>query len=138
MVGGTTARALFAALAAVLMALQVFFSMAGHTTAHRPPAVTTAVTTDAKVVTEAVTEGIPAAESASCGNSRHSESRISPFRATRDRCRPADSAPGDPSGPPLDRDPAVGSGPDTARPAAFRTTRSSASHSAAALQVFRC
>ncbi|MBV1938508.1 hypothetical protein ACFWBR_09130 [Streptomyces sp. NPDC060006] len=121
---GTTARTLFAVLAAVLLALQ--FSAP--------------TTTFASAHTTQLMGPESGAEFVTCGKASHSHGPATPLR-TRDRVRVADHVPQPSARPPLCGDLTAGheDPSHTAAPAAHhRATRSSAGHSTAALQVFRC
>ncbi|MER6691096.1 hypothetical protein [Streptomyces minutiscleroticus] len=127
---GTTARALFPFLAAVLLALQLLAPTASFASAHAPP------------VASASDSAAPDAgrEVVNCGESGHHSGPNGPLR-TRDRHRAsADSASGAPVRPLLTRDPACGPVPLAlvAHDDAHRPSRSSTDRTPAALQVFRC
>ncbi|WP_151480249.1 hypothetical protein [Streptomyces albicerus] len=124
MLRGTTARTLFVVLAAVLLALQLSAPTTAFASAHKTHAM------GPKDEAEFVT----------CDETVHSDSPTGPLR-TRDRIRVADHAPQAPVRFLLCKDPAAcAEDPShSAAPASHhRTTRSSISHSSAALQVFRC
>ncbi|MFD6291650.1 hypothetical protein [Streptomyces sp. NPDC060205] len=137
---GTTVRTLFAVLAAVLLALQ----LSAPTTAFAPAfasAHTPRLAGPGEGTREHTWGGPEArAEFVTCGDTSHSHGPTGPLR-TRDRIRVADHVAPAAARLLLCKDvTAVREDPShTAAPAAHhRTTRSSAGHSSAALQVFRC
>ncbi|TLS41533.1 hypothetical protein FE633_35670 [Streptomyces montanus] len=164
MLRGTTARTQSVLLAAVLLALQLFAPTVSFASAHPTHVISSedrtapetqavrdaariksTVGTENKVGTEtesaadAATKSSVNTESVSCGTDKHLDGKTPPFRV-RDRQRSADSAPQTPTRPLLTRDPTIADGDTshTVGAASLRTTRSSAAHSTAALQVFRC
>ncbi|MFE9681233.1 hypothetical protein ACFYXC_32960 [Streptomyces sp. NPDC002701] len=122
---GTTARTLFAVLAAVLLALQLSAPTAVFASTFASVHASPPVAAQAEFVT--------------CAETVHSHGPTGPLR-TRERIRVADHVPPASARPPLLRDAAAHEDPSHASaPAAHhRTTRSSGAHSTAALQVFRC
>jgi len=119
---GTTARTLFAVLAAVLLALQLSAPLTAFASAHAARAVG------------------PKAEFVTCAETVDPHGPTGPLR-TRDRMRVADHAPPASARPLLCKDVRVRHEDPSHTSAAaehHRTTRSSAAHSTAALQVFRC
>ncbi|WP_221360725.1 hypothetical protein [Streptomyces beigongshangae] len=123
---GTTLRALFTALAAVLLALQ----LSAPTTAF------------AATFATAYAAPLPGsqAEFATCAETTHPHGPAGPLR-TRDRVRTADHVPPASARPPLCGDVSVRHEDPShvsAAAAHHRTTRSCAGRSTAALQVFRC
>jgi hypothetical protein len=141
MLRGTTARTQSVLLAAVLLALQLFAPTVSFASAHPTHVISsedrTASETQARAA--AGTKSSVDTESVSCGTDKHLHGKTPPFRV-RDRQRSADSTPQTPTRPLLTRDPTITDGgtSHTVGAASLRTTRSSAAHSAAALQVFRC
>ncbi len=131
---GTTARTMVSILAAVLLALQFFTPSASFAHAH--------------TVSQAKAKAQPGIEP----SSKALRDEILTFRhcvpsgdgdptgplRTRDQLRFADSGPQAPDRPLLTRDPASTHQPGTPGTAYGRTSRSSASHTPAGLQVFRC
>jgi hypothetical protein len=118
MLRGTTCRALFVVLAAVLVSLQFFAPTEAFASAHR-------------------------GEVVACGEAEH-PNKVTPPLSARQRTRDEDLVPETPARALLESDPAAAhpsASPlaphsrATARPGA---SRSSAAHSLAALQVFRC
>ncbi|MFF7766001.1 hypothetical protein ACFZC7_05745 [Streptomyces massasporeus] len=139
---GSTARTVVAVLAAALLALQLFAPTASFATAHTHSQV------EAKAQPGATPSGTSTRpghkpsgkalrdETATCRAGHHGDP-TGPLR-TRDRSHTADSAPSAPERPPRrDLRPAV---PEPVRPgsAHHHASRSSTSHTPAALQVFRC
>ncbi|MEV0221602.1 hypothetical protein [Streptomyces sp. NPDC050704] len=124
MLRGKTARTVLTVLAAVLLALQLFAPTATFASAHTFHVSSTE--SDAEFIT--------------CGKSAHSNGPAGPLR-TLDRNRVVDHVPQTPARALLCKDPA-GHHEDpshiAAAPSHHRTTRSSAAHATAALQVFRC
>ncbi len=121
---GTTARTLFAVLAAVLLALQLSAPTTAFASAH--PTRLAGPEAGAEFVT--------------CGETSRSHGPTGPLR-TRDRARVADHLPASCARPLLAKGLVVGheDPSHTAASAAHhRTTRSSTAHSTAVLQVFRC
>ncbi|MBC2905408.1 hypothetical protein [Streptomyces cupreus] len=130
---GATARTVVSILAAVLLGLQVFASTASFASAH--------------TARHAVAKGQPGIKSSgkalrdeivTCRDAGRHGDPTGPLR-TRDRYRTAaDCAPEAPDRP-YQRQRASNAGePGTPRTAHYRMSRSSAAHSPAALQVFRC
>jgi hypothetical protein len=133
---GTTVRTLFAVLAAVLLALQ----LSATTTAFAPAFASahTPGSADPEVRPEAGPGAT--AEFVTCGDTSRSHGPTGPLR-TRERIRVADHVAPAAARLLLSKDVAVvrEDPSHTAAPAAHhRPTRSSAAHSTAALQVFRC
>ncbi|MGN9820946.1 hypothetical protein ACTMUQ_37105 [Streptomyces sp. SD11] len=129
---GTTVRTLFAVLAAVLLALQ----LSASTTAFAPAFASAHTTPLAGPGDGPQTR----AEFVTCGDTSHSHGPTGPLR-TRERIRVADHVTPAAARLLLCKDVAVAheDPSHTAAPAAHhRATRSSAAHSSAALQVFRC
>ncbi|MFE6939122.1 hypothetical protein [Streptomyces chartreusis] len=131
---GATARTVISTLAAVLLALQFFAPGASFAHAH--------------TVSQAEAKALPGIKLS--GKALRDETLMSrecmpsgdgdptgPLR-TRDRSRLADCGPTTPDRPPLKRDPAAAHAPAIPGSAQHRTSRPSASHTPAALQVFRC
>ncbi|MEU9186730.1 hypothetical protein AB0D14_19710 [Streptomyces sp. NPDC048484] len=121
---GTTARTLFALLAAVLLALQLSAPATAFASAH----------TTQLIGPEAESEFV------TCADTMHSHGPTGPLR-TRDRIRATDHVVPTSVRPLLWKVVTVGheDPSHTAAPAAHhRTTRSSTAHSTAVLQVFRC
>ncbi|MER8219212.1 hypothetical protein ABTZ58_01135 [Streptomyces sp. NPDC094143] len=140
---GTTARTVVSLLAAVLLALQLFAPTASFATAHTPSQAEAKAHPGTNPSGTASRPGITFSgkvlrdEIATCRSGHHGDP-TGPLR-TRNRSHATDSAPTAPDRPPLSRhiqptadEPA---GPRTAH---RHTSRSSASHTPAALQVFRC
>jgi hypothetical protein len=139
---GTTARTVVSILAAVLLALQLFAPTASFASAH------SLSQAEAKAQPGTKPSGLSSRpghtspgkalrdETASCRVGHHGDP-TGPLR-TRDRSHTTDLAP---SGAELPlRRHIRPTGPEPVRPGAAhdRTSRSSASHTPAALQVFRC
>jgi hypothetical protein len=125
---GKTTRTLLALLAAVLLALQLSAPAAAFASAHAPQFTGPETGPEAK------------AEFVTCAETVHSHGPTGPLR-TRDRIRTADHVSPTSVRPLLCKDDTVGHEDPShaAAPAAHhRTTRSSAAHSTAVLQVFRC
>ncbi len=141
MLRGTTARTRSVVLAAVLLALQLFIPTASVASVNPDYVIPSAdcATPGTQTCAAARTQIAVDAEEASCGKSERLNGDTPPFRV-RDRQRSADSAPQTPARPLLARDPAGvhGGTSHTVAAASLRTTRSSAAHSRAVLQVFRC
>jgi hypothetical protein len=139
---GTTARTAVSLLAAVLLALQFFAPAASFATAHTPSHAEAKAQPGTHPSGTASRPGVTLSvkalrdEIATCRAGHHGDP-TGPLR-TRDRSHAADSAPSAPDRPlprhtrPTAHEP---SGNGTAH---HRTSRSSASHTPAALQVFRC
>ncbi|CAL9606168.1 hypothetical protein [Streptomyces sp. enrichment culture] len=139
---GTTARTVVSLLAAVLLALQFFAPTASFATAHTSSHAEAKAHPGTEPSGTASRPGIPFAgkalrdEIVTCRAGHHGDP-TGPLR-TRARSHTADSAPSAPDRPlprhtrPTADEPA---GPGTAHQ---RTSRSSASRTPAALQVFRC
>lgn len=129
---GTTARTTVSALAAVLLALQFFAPTASFAYAH--------------TFSQAEAKAQPGTKPS--GKALRDETLLSrgctgaadptgPLR-TRDRARLADNGPSAPDRSPLDPKPASAHAPAPPGSAQHRMSRPSASHTPAALQVFRC
>jgi hypothetical protein len=139
---GTTVRTVVAVLAAALLALQLFAPTASFATAHTHSQVEAKAQPGTKPSGKSSRPGHKSSgkalrdETATCRAGHHGDP-TGPLR-TRDRSHTADSAPSVPERP-LRRDiqPTV---PEPVRPGAahHRASRSSTSHTPAALQVFRC
>ncbi|WP_405923682.1 hypothetical protein [Streptomyces sp. NBC_00035] len=111
---GKKARTLFVVLATVLMSLQFFAPTQVFASAQK-------------------------SEVASCGESEHQQKqKVAPALRSRDRSRDEDLVPEAPARALLASDPAAGHPLVAPRETSVRTSRSSAGHSPAALQVFRC
>ncbi|MBB4711785.1 hypothetical protein BJ965_001667 [Streptomyces luteogriseus] len=139
---GTTARTVVAVLAAALLALQLFAPTASFATAHthsqaeaKAQPVTKPSGTSSRPGHKSSGKALRD-ETATCRAGQHGDP-TGPLR-TRDRSHTTDSAPSAPERP-LRKDirPTV---PEPVRPGAgyHRASRSSTSHTPAALQVFRC
>jgi hypothetical protein len=133
MLRGTTTRTALSALAAVLLALQLFAPTvsfaAAHTLGHVKAKAEPGNTLKAKPVRD------KAVTYRKCG---HAEDPTGPFR-THDRHRAVThTVPGAPARPLLGENPAAAYEPE--RPSARhpRPSRSFTAHTPAALQVFRC
>ncbi|GHG89988.1 hypothetical protein [Streptomyces lanatus] len=128
---GTTVRTVVSLLAAVLLALQFFAPSVSFAHAHTVSQAEAKAQPGNKLSGKALRdETLMSRECAPSG-----DGDPTPLR-TRDRSRFADCGPTAPDRPPLTRDPASAHAiPGTALD---RTSRSSTSHSPAALQVFRC
>ncbi|MFI6013488.1 hypothetical protein ACIBAG_32595 [Streptomyces sp. NPDC051243] len=131
---GTTARTAISILAAVLVALQLFAPTASFAKAHTVSQAEAKAQPGIKLSGKALRDEtltahlcIPSGDGDPTG----------PLR-TRDRLRVADSGPEAPYRPLLTRDPAAKHEPAGSGTAHQRTSRPSASHTPAALQVFRC
>ncbi|SMQ19654.1 hypothetical protein SAMN06272771_6143 [Streptomyces sp. Ag82_O1-12] len=139
---GSTALTVVAVLAAALLALQLFAPTASFATAHTHSQVEAKAQLGTKPSGTSSRPGHKSSgktlrdETATCRAGHHGDP-TGPLR-TRDRSHTADSAPSAPERP-LRRDlrPAV---PEPVRPDAahHHASRSSTSHTPAALQVFRC
>ncbi|CAL9291460.1 hypothetical protein ABZ568_42160 [Streptomyces olindensis] len=139
---GTTARTVVSLLAAVLIALQFFAPTASFASAHTPSQA------EAKAQPGIKPSGTPSRpggkssgkalrdEIATCRAGHHGDP-TGPLR-TRDRFHAADSAPSAPERPLLRHIQPTADDPVRPGTAHQRTSRSSASHTPAALQVFRC
>ncbi|MEV7078307.1 hypothetical protein AB0N88_07170 [Streptomyces sp. NPDC093516] len=139
---GTTARTVVSLLAAVLLALQFFAPAASFAAAHTSSKAEAKAHSGTKPSGTASRPGItfsgqaPRDEIVTCRAGHHGDP-TGP-RRTRDRSHAADSAPSAPDRPlsrhtrPAAAEPA---GPGTTH---RQTSRSSASHTPAVLQVFRC
>ncbi|GGY16512.1 hypothetical protein [Streptomyces djakartensis] len=139
---GTTARTVVSLLSAVLLALQFFAPAASFATAHSPSQVeakpqtgTTPSGKSSRPGTEFTGKALRD-EIASCRAGHHGDP-TGPLR-TRLRTHAADSAPPAPERPPLRHIQPTAEEPVTPGAAHQRTSRSSASHTPAALQIFRC
>jgi hypothetical protein len=140
---GTTARTVVSLLAAVLLALQLFAPAASFAVAHTPSQAEAKAHSGTKPSGTASRPGITFAgqalrdEIATCRSGHHGDP-TGPLR-TRNRSHAADSTPPAPDRTPLSRHipptAAEPAGPGTAH---RHSPRSSASHTPAALQVFRC
>lgn len=131
---GATARTVVSFLAAVLLGLQVFASTASfafaHTARHSVAKGQPVLKPSGKALRDEILTSrhcVPSGDGDPTG----------PLR-TRDSLRFADSGPQAPDRPPLSRDPASTREPSIPGAAHQRTSRSSTSHTPAALQVFRC
>lgn len=131
---GTTARTVVSILAAVLLALQFFAPTAHFAEAHTVSQAEAKAQPGIKLSGKALRDEtltsrhcIPSGDGDPTG----------PLR-THDRLRIADSGPDAPYRPLLTRDPAATHEPARTGAAHQRTARPSASHTPAALQVFRC
>jgi hypothetical protein len=138
---GTTARTVVSILAAVLLALQLFAPTASFASAHTPREV------EAKAQSGAEPSGMSSRpgttfgkalrdEIATCRAGHHG-SPTGPLR-TRDRFHSTDPAPSAHERPLLRHIPPRAPARVTPGVAHERTSRSSTSHTPAALQVFRC
>ncbi|MFJ5995385.1 hypothetical protein [Streptomyces sp. NPDC092370] len=139
---GTTARTVVSILAAALLALQFFAPTASFASAHTSSEAQAKAASGTKPSGKSSRPGAELAgkalrdEAASCRAGRHGDP-TGPLR-TRDRSHAADSAPTAPERPlPRHTRPTAD---EPVRPGAAyeRTSRSSASRTPAALQVFRC
>jgi hypothetical protein len=139
---GATARTVVSILAAVLLALQFFAPTASFASAHTPREAQAKAASGTKPSGKSSRPGIKLAgkavrdEAVSCRAGRHGDP-TGPLR-TRDRSHTAESAPSAPERPlPRHIRPRAD---EPVRPGAGyeRRSRPSASHTPAALQVFRC
>jgi hypothetical protein len=131
---GTTARTVVSILAAVLLALQFFAPTASFAHAHTVSQAEAKALPGTKLSGKALRdETLMSRQCAPSGNG----DPTGPLR-TRDRSRFADCGPTAPDRPLLARDPAAAHAPAIPGAAHHRTSRSSTSHTPAALQVFRC
>ncbi|WP_172639322.1 hypothetical protein [Streptomyces tailanensis] len=137
MLRGTTTRTVISALAAVLLALQLFAPTASFAAAHTPGHA------KAKAEPGNTPKANPVREKAvtyrECG---HSEDPTGPLR-TGDRQRAViHTVPGSPARPLLGENPAAASEPERLSTRHHRPSRSLAAslaaHTPAALQIFRC
>jgi hypothetical protein len=139
---GTTARTVVSILAAVLLALQFFAPTASFASAHTPRHVEANAQPGTQPSGKSARPGIKLSgkalrdEVAACRAGHHGDP-TGPLR-TRDRAHPADSAPSAPDRPLLRHIQPKAGEPVRPGPAHERTSRSSTSHTPAALQVFRC
>ncbi|MGA5897206.1 hypothetical protein [Streptomyces venetus] len=139
---GTTARTVVSILAAVLLALQFFAPTASFASAHAPRKAEAKAQPGTEPSSTFSRPGLKASgkalrdETTGC-RAEHHGSPTGPLR-TRDRFHHTDQAPSAPERTPLRHIPPTA--PDRSAPgdAHQRTSRSSASHTPAALQVFRC
>jgi hypothetical protein len=139
---GTTARTVVSILAAVLLALQFFAPTASFASAHTPSEVEAKAQPGTEPSGKSSRPGTKLSgkalrdEIANCRAGHHGDP-TGPLR-TRDRFHGTDSAPSAPDRHLLRHIPPTA--PDRVTPgvAHQRTSRSSASHTPAALQVFRC
>lgn len=139
---GTTVRTMVSILAAVLLALQVFAPTASFASAHTPREVEAKAQPGTEPSGASTRPGTKLSgkalrdEIANC-RAGHPQGPTGPLR-TRDRFHSADSAPSAPDRPLLRHIPPTA--PERVPPgvAHERTSRSSTSHTPAALQVFRC
>lgn len=138
---GTTARTVVSLLAAVLLALQFFAPTASFASAHTHSQTEANAQPGTKPSGKSSRPGHKPGkalrdETATCRAGHHGDP-TGPLR-TRDRSHTADSAPSAPERP-LHRH-IQPTAPEPVRPGAahHRTSRSSTSHTPAALQVFRC
>ncbi|KOU61108.1 hypothetical protein ADK57_28690 [Streptomyces sp. MMG1533] len=127
---GTTVRTVVATLAAVLLALQFFAPTASFASAHTARHAEAKAQPGSKLSAKALRD-----ESVTHRQCDPSGDPTGPLRS-RDRHRAVDLAPQGPERPLLTQDPAAVRKP--VPPGVFRVSRPSTSHSAAALQVFRC
>ncbi|MFJ8595379.1 hypothetical protein [Streptomyces sp. NPDC093598] len=138
---GTTARTVVSILAAVLLALQFFAPTASFASAHTHGQTEANAQPGTKPSGKSSRPGHKPSgkalrdETATCRAGHHGDP-TGPLR-TRDRFHTADSAPSAPERPLRHIQPTV---PEPVIPGAahHRTSRSSTSHTPAALQVFRC
>jgi hypothetical protein len=129
---GTTARTLIALLAAALLALPFFTAATPFASAHAMRhAEATAKTGKTPTGTALRDELATLRDCGPAGNP------TGPLR-TRDRHGSVDSGPGAPERPAAKEDPTAARAPTAPGAAYSRTARSSAGHTPAALQVFRC
>jgi hypothetical protein len=139
---GTTARTVVSILAAVLLALQLFAPTASFASAHTPSEVEAKAQPGTEPSGPSSRPGTKFSgkalrdEIATC-RAGHHEGPTGPLR-TRDRFHSADSAPSAPDRPLLRHIPPTAPERVTPGVAHERTSRSSTSHTPAALQVFRC
>jgi hypothetical protein len=139
---GTTARTVVSILAAVLLALQFFAPTASFASAHTPRKAEAKAQPGTEPSDTTSRPGIKFSgkalrdEIATCRAGHHGDP-TGPLR-TRDRFHHADSAPSAPERPLLRHIPPTAPEQVRADAAHQRTSRSSASHTPAALQVFRC
>jgi hypothetical protein len=126
----TTARTAVAFLAAALLALQFFAPSASFAPAHTIRQAEAKAQPGIKLSGKALRN-----ETVTSRHCEHSGDPTGPLR-TRDRHRALDFTPDGPERALLVQDPAATHEPALSR--APRTSRSSTSHSPAALQVFRC
>ncbi|MGI5378925.1 hypothetical protein ACQEV2_32690 [Streptomyces sp. CA-251387] len=131
---GTTARTVVSLLAAALLALQFFAPTASFAHAHTASQAEAKAQPGIKLSGKALRD--ETLTSRHCTPSGDGDP-TGPLR-TRDRQRVADSGPEARYRPPLTRDPASAHEPDRPGTAHQRISRSSASRTPAALQVFRC
>jgi hypothetical protein len=131
---GTTARTVVSVLAAVLLALQFFAPTASFAHAHTISQAKAKAQPGIKLSGKALRD--ETFTSRHCAPSGHGDP-TGPLR-TRDRQRVVDSGPEAPHRPLLTQDPASAHEPATVGSAHQRPSRPSASHTPAALQVFRC
>ncbi|WP_030838844.1 hypothetical protein [Streptomyces sp. NRRL S-475] len=139
---GTTARTVIAVLATALLALQLFAPTASFATAHTHSQAEAKAHPATKPSGTSSRPGHKSSgkalrdETATCRAGQHGDP-TGPLR-TRDRSHTADSAPSAPERP-LRKD-IRPTAPEPVRPGAghHRASRSSMSHTPAALQVFRC
>ncbi|GAA2575360.1 hypothetical protein OG542_08845 [Streptomyces violaceus] len=139
---GTTVRTMVSILAAVLLALQFFAPTASFASAHTPRKAEAKAQPGTEPSDTTSRPGIKFSgkalrdEIATCRAGHHGDP-TGPLR-TRDRFHHADSAPSAPERPLLRHIPPTA--PDQVRAGAahHRASRSSTSHTPAALQVFRC
>ncbi|WDV55208.1 hypothetical protein PV963_35050 [Streptomyces coeruleorubidus] len=139
---GTTARTVVSLLAAVLLALQLFAPTASFASAHthrevEAKAQSGTEPTGASSRPRTKVSGKALRDEIATCRAGHHRGPTGPLR-TRDRFHNADSAPSAPDRPLLRH--ISPSAPERVTPgvAHERTSRSSASHTPAALQVFRC
>ncbi|MFJ8715671.1 hypothetical protein ACIRD9_21180 [Streptomyces violaceus] len=139
---GTTVRTMVSILAAVLLALQFFAPTASFASAHTPRKAEAKAQPGTEPSDTTSRPGIKFSgkalrdEIATCRAGHHGDP-TGPLR-TRDRFHHADSAPSAPERPLLRHIPPTAPEQVRAGAAHQRTSRSSASHTPAALQVFRC
>ncbi|MFF8672989.1 hypothetical protein [Streptomyces sp. NPDC015242] len=128
---GPTARTVVSLLAAVLLALQFFAPTASFASAH------TRSHAEAKAQPGSTPSGMALRDEIAGCRAGHPGDPTGPLR-TRDRSHTADSAPSAPDRPLSRHTRPTADEPAGRGTAHHRTPRSSASHTPAALQVFRC
>ncbi|BBC32119.1 uncharacterized protein SGFS_034130 [Streptomyces graminofaciens] len=129
----TTIRTAVSALAAVLLALQLFAPTASFAAAHTLRNVMAKAEPGKALKAKPVRDTVVTYRKCD-----HSEDPTGPLR-TRDRHRAvAHTVPGEPARPLLGENPAAASEPERPSARHHRTSRSLAAHTPAALQVFRC
>ncbi|MET9762521.1 hypothetical protein ABZ016_26300 [Streptomyces sp. NPDC006372] len=139
---GKTARTVMSILAGVLLALQFFAPTASFASAHTPRKAEAKAQHGTEPAGTYSRPGIKASgkalrdETAACRDGHHG-GPTGPLR-TRDRFHSTDQAPPAPERTPLRHIPPTAPERSTPGDAHQRTSRSSASHTPAALQVFRC